>query len=388
MRPSNSLAASSSCAALAGLALCAAPLLRPAAHAADRTPSGGAGMRLTAAASSTFGRTAEALFTDRTTALVEGAPSGRAALTATPGAPLTAAAARAEAHALTSLHATRSRLASLGEAYTGSDTEVTVDSVRVQGGTATVRVTENTTLTYARIRGDEPDTTAFVAHHELTFAARPDGTWQLTGEHLTDQGLRPVNAPLPVGMGAAARPDDVIDAPRSALTYPAPAKAKNLGSGARYRYAAMAAYAEKYWKYYNPAYRQYGADGGDCTNFLSQSLDAGGWKQVTNSARDYGTWYHKKSADSSTWIGVNEWSWFTQTTKRTTALRYAYQMAVGDVLQIDFDKDGSKDHSMMTTYRSASGVPYLTYHSYDSYRRSLTSLIAANPNAAFYAYRT
>jgi hypothetical protein len=381
VRPFNSLAGRARCAALTALLL-------PAAHAADGAPTGGAPIPLTAAATGTFGRTAHALLTDRTTALVEGAPSGRAALTASPGVRLTAAAARAEARALTSLHTTRSRLAALGEAYTDSDTEVTVDSVRLQGRTATVQVTENTTLTYAKIRGDEPDTTAFVAHHELTFAARPDGTWQLTGEHLTDKGPRPVNAPLPVGMGATARPDDVIDAPRSLLTYPAPAKAKNLGSGAKYKYAAMAAYAEKYWKNYNTAYRHYEADGGDCTNFLSQSLNAGGWKQVTNSARDYGTWYHKTSADSSTWIGVNEWSWFTQTTKRTTALRYAYQMAVGDVLQIDFDKDGSKDHSMLTTYRSASGVPYLTYHSYDSYRRSLTSVIAAYPNAAYYAYRS
>ncbi|MFE7166029.1 amidase domain-containing protein [Streptomyces sp. NPDC057616] len=381
MRPSKTVAGTGRCAALAALSLSAAALLPlPAAHAAEAAPA--------PATTSTFGRAADALFTDRTKALVEGTPAGRTALKTAGGVPLAAAQATAQTRALETLHGTRSRLASLGEAYTGSDTEVTVDSVRLQGRTATVQVTENTTLTYAKIRGDEPDTTAFVAHHQLTFAARRDGTWQLTGEHLTDQGPRPVNAPLPVGMGAVVRPNDVIDAPRSALTYPAPAKAKNLGSGAKYPYAAMAAYAEKYWQNYNSAYRHYNGDGGDCTNFLSQSLYAGGWKQITNSTTDYGTWYSKKSADSDTWVGVNEWSWFTQTTKRTTALAYAYQMDVGDVLQIDFDKDGSKDHSMMTTYRSVSGMPYMTYHSNDTYRRSLSSVIAAYPNAAYYAYRS
>ncbi|MFR0352339.1 amidase domain-containing protein [Streptomyces sediminimaris] len=389
MRPSKSVAGASRRAVLAAMPLSAALIPLSATHAAGGTPRDGA-PALTAATATTaaFRRAADALFRDRTAALVRGTPPRTTALRTIGGVRPAPAAARSEAGTLAALHGTRSRLASLGEAYTGSDTEVTVDSVRLQGRTATVQVTESTTLTYAKIRGDEPDTTAFVAHHELTFAADPDGTWRLTGEHLTDKGPRPVNAPLPVGMGAAAHPADIIDAPRSAIAYPAPARPKNLGGGARYDYAAMAAYAEKYWKDYNTAYRRYNSDGGDCTNFLSQALRAGGWKQVTHSAADYGTWYSRPSGDSGTWIGVNEWSWFTQTTKRTTALAYAYQMGVGDVLQIDFDRDGAKDHSMLTTYRSASGVPYLTYHSNDTYRRSLPSVIAAYPNAAYYAYRS
>lgn len=387
MRPSKSVAGASRCALLAAMPLSAALIPLSAAHAAGGTPFGGA-PALTAAATGTFRRAADALFTDRTAALVEGTASGRTAPRAAAGVRLAPAAAEAETGALASLRGLRSRLASLGEAYTGSDTEVTVDSVRLCGRTATVQVTESTTLTYAKIRGDEPDTTAFVAHHELDFTADPDGTWKLTGERLTDKGPRPVNAPVPVGMGTTAHLADIIDAPRSAIAYPAPARPKNLGGGARYGYTAMAAYAEKYWKDYNTAYRRYNSDGGDCTNFLSQSLHAGGWKEVTHSSADYGTWYSRTSSDSDTWIGVNEWSWFTQTTKRTTALAYAYQMDIGDVLQIDFDQDGAKDHSMLTTYRSASGVPYLTYHSDDTYRRSLPSVLAAYPNAAYYAYRS
>lgn len=379
--------------ALAALSLSTALLPLSAANAtADAPAKGTPTPEATATTVDAFARAANTLFTDRTTALVEKpSPSGRTASRTTGAVRLAAAAAKSEATALTTLHATRSRLADAGEAYTGSDTEVTVDSVQVRGRTATAQVTENSTLTYARIRGDEPATTAFVAHHELTFAAAPDGTWQLTGERLTDQGPRPLNEPVRTTAPAApdaARPSDVIDAPRAAITYPAPARAKNLGAGAKYKYAAMAAYAEKYWKYYNSAYRQYGGDGGDCTNFLSQALYAGGWKQVTRSGSDYGTWYSKASGESLTWIGVNEWSWFTQTARRTTPLANAYQMDIGDVLQLDFDANGSKEHSMLTTYRSASGVPYLTYHSADTYRRSLTSLIAANPDAAYYAYRS
>ena len=320
---------------------------------------------------------------------VEGAkPAARTALKAAGGVRLAAAQAKSEVSAVTSLHGTRSRLAALGEAYTDADTEVTVDSTKLRGRVATVRVTERTTLTYAKIRGDEPATTGFTAHHELTFIVGADGTWKLTRERLTDQGPRPVNEPAPAPATTTVRPSAVIDAPKSAITYPAPAAPKNLGSGTTYNYAAMVAYAEKYWKNYNTAYRRYNGNGGDCTNFLSQSLYAGGWKKVTNSTEDYGTWNSGTSSDTDTWIGVNEWSWFTQTAKRTTPLANAYQMDLGDVLQMDFDKDGSKDHSMMTTYRSSSGVPYLTYHDTDTYRRSLSSLIASYPNSAYYAYRS
>lgn len=383
MTRSKSGAPRGRCTTVAATTLSAALLPLTVAHATEAPAPA-----LTAATTEAFGRLADAVLTDRTAALVEGARSAPTAPKTSGGVRLAAAQAESETDAQAALHGTRSRLAALGEAYTGADTTVTVDSTLLRGRTATVHVTESTTLTYAKVRGDEPATTGFTAHHELTFTARPDGTWRLTRERLTDNGPRPVNEPAPAPAAPLLRPSTVIDAPRADTTYPAPAKPKNLGSGTRYDYAAMAAYAEKYWQNYNPAYRRYGSAGGDCTNFLSQALYAGGWKKVTNSPEDYGIWYSKTSGDSDTWIGVNEWSWFTQTAKRTTALANAYQMDVGDVLQLDFDKDGSKDHSLMTTYRSASGVPYLTYHDADTYRRSLDSLIAANPDTAYYAYRS
>ena len=89
---------------------------------------------------------------------------------------MAAGLAKSESGAVTSLQGTRDRLAALGEAYTDADTEVTVDSTRLRGRTATVQVTESTTLTYAKIRGDEPATTGFTAHHQLTFTAGQDRT--------------------------------------------------------------------------------------------------------------------------------------------------------------------------------------------------------------------
>ncbi|MFF4346438.1 amidase domain-containing protein [Streptomyces sp. NPDC001530] len=368
-------------------AVAVSALLLPlsAAHAADASSMGGASAMVDRATTDAFGRAADAVFTDRTAALLDGGRATRTALKSVGGIRLSDALTRTETTTVSDLRDTRSRLAALGEAYTAADTQVTVNRTRVTGQRATVWVTETTTLTYKKIRGDEPDTTGFRAHHVLTFGAQQDGTWKLSGERSTDKGPRQINEPVTT----AARKTTMaaVDAPRAATTYPAPAKPKKL-TGTTYNYAAMATYAEKYWKNYNPAYRSFNSAGGDCTNYLSQSLKAGGWKAITSSTKDYGTWYYKTSGQTDTWVGVNEWSWFTQTAKRSTALANVYQMDVGDVMQMDFDKDGSKDHSMLTSYRSSSGVPYLTYHDTDTYRRSVASIIAAYPNSAYYAYRT
>ncbi|MFJ8631088.1 amidase domain-containing protein [Streptomyces sp. NPDC093568] len=337
----------------------------------------------------TFQRLADAVFTDRTQALVDGGQSRKPQTAGFSGdVRLSARLARGEDTALSALNRRGDLLARLGEKYRAANTAVTLDATRVTGRTAKAEVTETTTLTYDKVRGDEPRTTGFQARHELTFTADRHGDWQLTGIRDTDQGIA-VNTLAKPSVRAPAVNDTMPSAPRAATTYPAPAKPKTL-TGTALDYKAMAAYAEKYWRNYNkdyPDFNGHGA-GGDCTNFVSQSLKAGGWKHVPGYVYDYTRWFGNAEIQSHSFVGVNEWSWFAQNSKRTTSLANVYQMDVGDVLQMDFDKDGSKDHTMIVTYRSPQGVPYLTYHSSNTYRRSLASIIASDPNAAYYAYRT
>lgn len=368
---------------LAAAVVASALLPVATAGAAASTP------KVTKATKDAFGRVADNVLTDRTAVLL-GSKAARKSLKPTGGVKLSAGQKKAEDGKLSALKGTKSRLASLGEAYTSADTKVTVDSAKVKGKKATVEVTETTTLKYKKIRGDEPASTGFDAHHVLTFTAQANGTWQLTAMRSTDGGAPRINEPVaaPADTKLSRTPMAIIQAPKAATTPNPVAKPKTLTGGA-YNYKAMATYTETYWKNYNPAYRKYNAAGGDCTNYLSQGLLAGGWKQIsTVTPEEYDTWYYASNGTADAWIGVNEWSWFTQTAKRTTALANVYQMDIGDVLQVDFNKDGSKDHSMMTTYRSASGVPYLTYHDADTYRRSVASIIASYPTANYYAYRT
>jgi hypothetical protein len=226
------------------------------------------------------------------------------------------------------------------------------------------------------------------------------GHWQLTGlsdlnadavPQINQVLAKPARTAVPLVSALTAVAEDPPEATPASTDWPATPDPKPARANG-YDYTAMAAYAQKYWNHYNPAYRQFNGAGGDCTNFISQSLKAGGWKNASGWASDYNhTWWYSPSNPSTqswSWAGVNEWSWFALSSQRVTTLDDVYQLGVGDILQMDFDADGSKDHSMIVTYRSRSGMPYVTYHSTNTLNRSVASLVAAWPDALYYAYRT
>ncbi|MCX5380815.1 amidase domain-containing protein [Streptomyces sp. NBC_00091] len=337
-----------------------------------------------------FARIADDVLSQRTQALVEDQPGQRGAAPASGKTRMSAKLKKDEDAAMTTLRSRKTRLAELGEAYTGADTRVAVDRATVTGGKATVQVTEQTMLTYKKVHGDEPATTDFKTRYELTLTSKKRGAWELTSIKSQDAGNGPVAINEPVAAKANVVKDDgnqYPDGTPAATKYPATPNPK-VKTGGAYDYAAMAKYAEKYWSNYNPAYRKFNGAGGDCTNFISQALNAGAWKPVPGSSSDYRNWWYDGTRQSDSWVGANEWAWFTLSNQRAANLANVYQMDVGDILQVDFNKDGSKDHSMMVTYRSTKGMPYLTYHSTNTYRKSLASIIASYPDARYFAYRT
>ncbi|MER7218275.1 MULTISPECIES: amidase domain-containing protein [Streptomyces] len=347
-----------------------------------------------AATKATFQRLADAVFTDRTQALVEGAGTKETRHTAgfSGSVSLSGGQTREQTSALEQLRDRRGRLARLGETYRAGSTQVRLDATQVKGRTAKVAVTETTTLTYGRTTEKSPKSTGFQAHHELTFSADRHGNWRLTGIRDTDDGYLAVNQvakPDVAAPQAEAEDDGPPSAARAATTRPAPANPKNF-SASGYDYKAMVAYAQKYWSRYNPDYPNFNGQGagGDCTNFVSQALKAGGWKHVPGYTYDFHKWFGNSEIQSDSFVGVNEWSWFALSSKRATSLANVYQADLGDVIQMDFNRDGSKDHTMIVTSRDRLGVPYVTYHSTNTYNRSVASLVASYPNAAFYAYRT
>ncbi|WP_241670592.1 MULTISPECIES: amidase domain-containing protein [Streptomyces] len=350
-----------------------------------------------AATKATFQKLADAVFTDRTQALVDGSTGARTEHTKGfhGSVRLSGGQSHQQSSALGQLRARKDRLAKLGEKYSAGSTTVTLDATEVHGRSAKVAVTETTSLTYkpGTTSAKGPKTTGFQAHHELTFQSGRHGDWQLTGIKDTDDGYLAVNQvatpAAPKDKTPATSDDGPPTAPRAAISYPGPANPKKLTGGA-YDYKAMVTYAQKYWNHYNTAYPDYNGEGagGDCTNFVSQVLKAGGWKHVPGYTDDYTKWFGTADIQSDSFVGVNEFSWFALASKRVTPLADVYQADLGDVIQMDFNRDGSKDHTMVVTYRDAAGVPYVTYHSTNTYNRSVASLVASYPTAYYYAYRT
>jgi hypothetical protein len=58
----------------------------------------------------------------------------------------------------------------------------------------------------------------------------------------------------------------------------------------------------------NSKYRYYGGEGGDCTNFVSQALQAGGWLQVDsyNNHKSDTSWWYKFTYDSWNPLDISE----------------------------------------------------------------------------------
>lgn len=209
------------------------------------------------ATSEAFARIADDVLSERTQALVEDQPGRRQAYQTPAKTRMSAQLKKDEEAAISSLRSRKTRLADLGEAYTGADTRVAVDRATVTGGKATVEVTEQTTLTYKKLRGDEPETTDFRTRYELKLTSKRGGGWELTSIKSRDTGPVAINEPVAT-KGNVVKDDgnQYPDGTPASTKYPAPAKPKAKTGGA-YDYAAMAKYAEKHWSNYNPAYRKF-----------------------------------------------------------------------------------------------------------------------------------
>jgi hypothetical protein len=156
------------------------------------------------------------------------------------------------------------------------------------------------------------------------------------------------------------------------------------------RYSAVS-YARNYGHTPNKYFHNYGGDGGDCTNFVSQALWAGGWPMYLSSgfgrsgrlpdwaARmregaydDKEHWYNRYG--SPAWVGAPDFKRLLKVSGRGS-ISDRFSMQIGDVAQIvdidgTVDGDGA-DHTMLITWTAApsssGGIGganlWLTYHS-------------------------
>lgn len=131
-------------------------------------------------------------------------------------------------------------------------------------------------------------------------------------------------------------------------------------------------YALKWANSFNSNYNNYDGNGGDCTNFVSQCLEAGGLAQKKPSSIPSGVmgttsyWYSVKPKVSTPWIRVADFHSYWA--PKVPDANYAGDTTVsnngniGDIVQIRHAGTLTRWHSMIITKKDSQQV-YLTGHS-------------------------
>ncbi len=162
-------------------------------------------------------------------------------------------------------------------------------------------------------------------------------------------------------------------------------------------------YALSNWDKAVPGSSYFGAK--DCTNFVSNSLKAGGWpetmKPLTYSQHlSFQTnpyaWYADfwRNWYSYTWGGADNFGKFISIysgrgqARALTGGPSSWQnyFKIGDIVQIDYEKYGIWDHTMIVTKIDSSNM-YMTYHSPSQHDERLTDIMSRRPNAKFLGYQ-
>ena len=166
---------------------------------------------------------------------------------------------------------------------------------------------------------------------------------------------------------------------------------------AAYRYDRQAAadYAFNNAKNNVPWSWFFSSHGGDCTNFASHSLQAGGWRETGKYYywRDsswYCDWCNNPVGYSRTWGAAHNFYYFLTCSGRAYPVAISKKMSLekGDIVQIDYGRNNNWDHTMVVTGKTNNDL-LMSYHSIGDPRktgvrnRPLQKIINDNSGARF-----
>lgn len=183
-----------------------------------------------------------------------------------------------------------------------------------------------------------------------------------------------------------------ILSPEEAISKQKPIENNLTAQSASYAYDRN--YAAWYGSYYaltpNTAFRNFSNSGGDCTNFISQAVwyghwpMAGWWPNISSSS----VWWYDfgwTKSQSYTWTSANHWYRFISDRRGYLTGSFCY-LQKGDIIQADWNKDGSIDHSMIVTYKNGCDIR-VSYHSNNTRDKSIWDIYNANQNAWYYNWK-
>jgi hypothetical protein len=127
-------------------------------------------------------------------------------------------------------------------------------------------------------------------------------------------------------------------------------------------------YAERWWNTYNPKYKKFE---NDCTNFISQCLEAGNAPQHGYPNRGKGWWF-KGDNWSYSWSVANALRWYLSSAEnglKAIEVSSADQLVPGDVICYDFDGDGKWQHNTIVVTKDENNMPLVNAHTTNSRQR-------------------
>lgn len=277
----------------------------------------------------------------------------------------------------------RAGLAAVDIGYTSQTTIVTNSAVSVDGATATVVADVESRFGMVGTNGNTgvPAVTAGGEQMHFVFSAM-NGRWVLDHVDTDDIGglyYQPdssptdttgaTHAPALVPVADADSPVvvdvDTPTAPLLALATPPPDDSNRHHANRSQVIAYAINHSGVNGHSYNSAFYKFRSD---CTNFVSQSLEVGGWAMTPRGYDPTKAWWYETSQDFvSSWTTAEHFYWFVDDNgwapKRTTLSAFR----PGDIMQVKLPKYHPEriGHSMVVTARDSKGSLYLTYHTGD-----------------------
>ena len=236
---------------------------------------------------------------------------------------------------------------------------IKVTGCSTTGDSAVLDIYEWMTVGYAPEASDVINATAYGYNFSLVVDRDRDGSWNLISVSDTDQNFDWMNEEAEYAAKAEASGDydmRVISEDGSKEMMAASA-AKSYN----YNVSAAIAYADKYCIDYNSSYNSYKGRGGDCANFVSQCLYAGGFQQDS-------VWYKHSVA----WINVmKQIAHFKDYGNFMNASNS--NLLRGNPIYFDWNGDGVYDHATICVGRNNSGTAILDSHTRDLYHATWTN---------------
>jgi len=290
--------------------------------------------------------------------------------------------------------------------YTHFDMELTLLQYDISTNNAVLLVREFTKLYFAEQQGSDPEFTSWAFDRTFIFE-RDASDWVLVEQSLiNDSPFSPLNEPVGITRTAIMDTMDLHismersnnDAELRALDLEI-YRATRSGEVRLESYVgivpfsthvnrqAIANYALQWANSNNPQFRY--LQGVNCTNFISQALQAGGWTQViglnvTNSQYWFYTFVPR--VNSHTWTAAHNWNTFARNSGRTVVLSDPSWLWVGEILQADWGNTGTINHSMVVTRATPisgtlQNTIFLSGHSNAIHNMAFSTIQARNPGA-------